>query len=810
MEKRDASNETISGFAEDVDLKSRSTWRKKKRSLPITEPSRARRPNTISREKFKLELSEEDVLAAANLHENFVRGQIVLTKLPKFDDTTHYGINANKEKDLLRLEIRRLIKDVTSVAPLLFDSDKILGSTTPEAYRIISNVADQIVCNLSVICHDNQLILFENCRQSGALAEAAKLFRTTRGSLRKRFQPNDKVKPREPEHIKPEADNMKVYFALVDYITSTVARVLLHLATSKSWRDSTLAILSRWSVKLKALIFNPAEYTLQALSDGEGIIQQLNTSEDRESVRVLRIIGRDDKDVAEDVAFGLHEETDATQLYYSFCASYRHYLHSIVSSATLSLHSNKAFMTQPSTFEVCSLVYETGHSRSLTMLAGDRAGDVCATSDKGYIHYSHTAMKMLCDNMEALKKKQSPSSTDERAVIKWQWSEGRKEQRTQEKTFETSQADDMVSILPLLSLSNPYITRKMIDIITLITITSEEEDPILQFEQKHFQAKFVITTADYIGRQQRVDERNGSFTDPEVVPVSGNILSKRIRAGTKLGLDLPNDNPEVLKNTANTTRSIADLKATKQYQRDEKLMRDWIFTTSSVTVKCRGYVAAVLAVCSIILGGGIAIPYCVKERITGVDPFQLTTFAWLVVGVTLIIAKGRYVTEWPWHDFLHGRVVCKSISDLADVTGIDAQMILNKLLYNEIETFIVTKGPYNGMFLRRLEVPETEGFSIDVPTLLSTLLASGFIVLKVLSLHGEHLIVLDVRKGTGLDYAVHEGMNTEYTCVDLGKQDLEGNEEDVPPDIPKVLYLIHGKVTYTKVLGLYVCNSSFG
>lgn len=69
---------------------------------------------------------------------------------------------------------------------------------------------------------------------------------------------------------------------------------------------------------------------------------------------------------------------------------------------------------------------------------------------------------------------------------------------------------------------------------TLITVISEESDPVLQFEQTHFQAKFVITTADYIGRQQRVDARHRSYTDPEVAPVSGNILSKRIRGMLRL------------------------------------------------------------------------------------------------------------------------------------------------------------------------------------------------------------------------------------------------------------------------------------
>lgn len=530
-----SSRSRSSGVAEDIGLESQSTGRRKKRASTGPNQPRPQHLNTISRDEFKLELSEDDVFAAANLHELFSHGEVVITDLPKFDDPTNYGLSADKEKDLLKLEIRRLIKDVKSDAPLLFNSGNILNSTKLEIFRTISDIADQIACNLSIISHDNQLILFENSRLNAQVGMAAKMFREARQSLRKRFQPNNKVKSMVPVHIKPEADNTKVYFALVDYLTSTVGRVLLHAATSKTWRNSILAILGRWSVKLKALNFDPAKYALQALADGEGIVEQLNASEDIEKTRVLKIYTHNnDEDNVEDAAFGLHDNSDATQLYYIFCGSSRSSLHSILFSATISLYSDKSFLTEPSTFEVCSLVYETGHSRSLALLAGDRSGDVCATSDKEYVHYSYIAMKLLFDNLEALKKKQRPPITEGQAVINWQWLEKRKEQMLIEETFKTSEADDIVSMLPLLSLSYPYATQKMIEFITFITVIAEEEDPVLQFEQKHFEAKFVITTADYIGRQQRVNVHHLLYKDPEVEPVSGNILCERIRGMTHL------------------------------------------------------------------------------------------------------------------------------------------------------------------------------------------------------------------------------------------------------------------------------------
>lgn len=253
----------------------------------------------------------------------------------------------------------------------------------------------------------------------------------------------------------------------------------------------------------------------------------------------------------------------------------------------------------------------------------------------------------------------------------------------------------------------------------------------------------------------------------------------------------------------------------QQYVKEEKRMQSWVFAETSVTVRCTGYIMAIMALCALILGGGLAIPFVVRNEIVGVDPFQITTFSWLVVGVILIVAKTRYVTEWPWHDFLHGRVVCKSVSDLAEVTGVDAQLILTKLLYDERNTTVVTRGPYNGMFSRRPEGLASDGFSIDVPAQLSTMLVSGFIILKVLSSSGEHLITLDVRKGTELDYAAHDGVDLKYlACLDLGKRDFDDEEEEEQSPKPqadrRVLYLSQDKVHYTKVLGLYICDALFG
>jgi hypothetical protein len=248
------------------------------------------------------------------------------------------------------------------------------------------------------------------------------------------------------------------------------------------------------------------------------------------------------------------------------------------------------------------------------------------------------------------------------------------------------------------------------------------------------------------------------------------------------------------------------------YQKEEEKMRDWIIAETSVTVTCRRYIISILAICAVILCGGIAIPFAVKDRIVGVDPFEITTFTWFIVGFILVLAKSRYVSYWPWHDFLHGRVVCNSVTDLADVTGVDAQLVLMKLLHNERKTTLTTRGPYNRMFARRELI--MGGFSINVEVKTSTMFASGFILLKVLSQDGEHLISLDVRKGAQLAYASKNALAAKYlSCLDIGKRYFDEDEIDTSHNQSKssrVLYLEENELNYNKVLGLYCGDSSFG
>ncbi|KAH8885811.1 hypothetical protein GQ53DRAFT_603004, partial [Thozetella sp. PMI_491] len=170
--------------------------------------------------------------------------------------------------------------------------------------------------------------------------------------------------------------------------------------------------------------------------------------------------------------------------------------------------------------------------------------------------------------------------------------------------------------------------------------------------------------------------------------------------------------------------------------RQDKLAKEaneWVFEETAIRVNCATYVYTVLALCSALAVGGLMIGIFlgtfVKNSIAlqGVDPFGFTTYAWIIAGFIMLIAKNIRVAEWPWRDFLLRRVTCRSLSELHAVTGVDEQDLLVYLLTMEYENVLKTKGPHNSIFMRR----EPQGFSIDVKPEVRTLLAAGIIFIKV-------------------------------------------------------------------------------
>ena len=155
---------------------------------------------------------------------------------------------------------------------------------------------------------------------------------------------------------------------------------------------------------------------------------------------------------------------------------------------------------------------------------------------------------------------------------------------------------------------------------------------------------------------------------------------------------------------------------------------------------------------------------------------------------------------------------------MCDASGIDAQTILMNLLLNEPDTVIRTRGPYNGMFTRQTFDPD--GFKINEAVHISTMMASGFIVLKVLNVFGELLVCLNVRRGSDFislseigEWLVFE--DKENYADDPATRDGDSvsdtkGERLVSSENKQVKQLTRRKVRIDRILGVYIGNTCFG
>lgn len=166
-----------------------------------------------------------------------------------------------------------------------------------------------------------------------------------------------------------------------------------------------------------------------------------------------------------------------------------------------------------------------------------------------------------------------------------------------------------------------------------------------------------------------------------------------------------------------------------QYTNRKHEAEHWEWTENSVLVYTKTYSFITLGIAVAIIGGCLSVPFIVGEGITGVDPFNLVTFSWLLAGAFLVVVKNRYVENWPWHDFLRGQIVCRSVRELAEVLDVEKQVVLLCLLHHEFQKPLLFDGPFCGPFQRR-SASGTKGFSINCPVEYKTMLAAGFIVLE--------------------------------------------------------------------------------
>ena len=483
-----------------------------------------RRKDIRPRKGRKFCFDKPGVLDICAHHEEYSHGGTTLKGLARFDDCRNYGVSEETERRLIGYEIDRLIMAIGTDGPFLFDSGGVFHDTGDDTFTEISHIADQIRLNFEIIKHDNTMHVLEHCPD--LMESAVNEFKQARRRLFGRYKQDEvHVQGCQPKILEPPERNLKAYFALVDYVTSSIGRLLFRCATSKYWENHLLSVLAQWATKLKVLSHNPAHYAAQSLDQGEDTLVQLVACMETRSITILKIRkaanAADHKDID-----ALDQETDITDRYYRENTFFREHVERLLKEVLDSMLNREDNKKLASFFELCTLVFRTGLDGVPTTLSNSRQGNISASSDAVRVNCSYTAMELAVRNIQAITalpnaplegaRKTDPNA----AVVDWEWSDQKIQGGKMRATTYVSRMDDLVSILVPLGLTSTYTSVRIDSLMSLASSGTEEDDPIIQFEPppQGFEAHLTVSTAQFVRKQ--TDPTVAQYHDPDVCSVS--------------------------------------------------------------------------------------------------------------------------------------------------------------------------------------------------------------------------------------------------------------------------------------------------
>lgn len=610
-----------------------------------------------------------------------------------------------------------------------------------------------------------------------------------------------------------QVSNLRQYYAFVDHLTAVLARVATHCIHSSYWRAAVLAVLAKLSTKLKIVAI-----------DLPGSIDSCL----RRNGGPLRLGGRFYDDGPNEAAaaavewqFPPIDDNDTVASRYSVENSVvGRWLQDCLAQMLVELSGargggrHQPLHFQEAEVDVSVLVFRAGANAVPTLVQQDRQGNVGGASERLGLVLTREAMELAIGVGGQLGRTVQQQQLAETAVCPpgevrldvcvERWGEGEldgHEIGVERRVVAITDAAGVVTVLVPLALAQPALGREfrmLLQEMSALNAFGELSPPALDFTAliSLRSGQPPRTDSEDSGdplRMPKSPSRAEEQSRPDAVPLSRSLLARN-RLHSLLRSSTNDFRSSFSASEEAATQTIRD--ATRSLDTIRDASSTWVIEETAVIVKCPVYVWTTVFLCFVLVAGGMMIGFLVGDRIAGVDPFGITNFTWVIAGFTLVIAKSVRVSDWPWRDFLLGRVRCRSVMELQNVTSMDAQDIIMFLLSTQTQNKLTTCGPFNKPFKSAAEA----GFSIDVQPELRTLMACGLVPVKVATLQGPHLVFLDLMPEAG----------NLLTVVDHSRRSLRTGESflgfAIPPDprsASDVKLQRYSNLAWVKVLGLY-------
>ena len=752
--------------------------------------------------------TEADVLEQVNSHlcyrEPDIAQDVEVRDLPVFDDITEYGEATEGQPQLWAKEVARLVESVTNNKPLEFLGSAKLDVDSSKSHELLATVADLVYQALNIVSFDGDCVYAEYDK------EAASALFSDRSYLNLQYLRNDDEDTSSDYDVRVLHGHRHDIFAFVDFTTAIMARIVREQAERKSMAVSTLAHLAKISTKIKVVSTNLLEFARISLDHSAQFSGAVGTDENPgrfdnarpPAVASTNHEGREGREGLTGFSGNLGEEEvrskkDALRsVYMRQCSMTRGWIVEVLFHIVFRLRGiSKLTRTSFNRYEISAIVYETGFERFNTLVFQDQNHNFSGTAEPLVIRCASTVLQILDSTARHIQTREQrlaasngihdPDPQSVGAQITWSYfvDKGDACHFPEETTTHLSRLplrtmNNVVSILIPLIFANPALVNQTSAFLTLtaginaIILAKDTDDVVLPRNSHRISASFCLDTEEYRAAQRSRGPKAPRSLSNSFIRQNGLLAGEKVaKIGRTSSFPFAALAMKPTQNKMPKFANVATLAASSAAASQEKSgeeafmsvdrirkrqqeldaasskMQGWVLEEKGVMVKCRAYVSTVMLICVLLVAGGIAVGVTVGDRIPGVDPFNVTTYCWVLAAFVVLVAKSARVHEWPWNDFLYGRVLCKSVSELSSVTGIHEQLIVAYLLQHEETSFLETRGPFNAVFRRRSE----DGFSIDRPLSLWTLLLSGLIMIEGRSLKGLELVCLDLRRGTHFD-----------------------------------------------------------
>ncbi|KAL3468087.1 hypothetical protein BJX64DRAFT_84605 [Aspergillus heterothallicus] len=681
----------------------------------------------------------EEILKGLAWHRSFpVEENYEIKNLPKFNDLTPYGIPEGKEYAAWTKEVERLARAADSQKPLLFEGrGSPWGPADKNGYANLHKLALQLQAALDICSLDTEVTLLESAprlhHRSSYLRSHARL------SMNFALEHDES---HYEESLRVENHNTPYLHDLIDYITCVLLRIFQRSMKGDFWLHNCIRVLATLAAKLKTLGYNLTEAATTSLAQSTQSQQRLSKkgseylpkefSMNRDGDGEKKGGEGDSRTSEEDIARSLPGKE-----YYLIMGFFNDSIIDMLLDAVNNLANGKVSKFSIDGFETSTLIYDdAGVHERLTLLYNERDGDIGATADPLVLESASVCLIVAFESWNSLAERYPETVgpvVDDRPHLELHWKKTRTEadgslahpesQDNSRGSLVVHEMHQVISLLVPYNLSCGQSPAHLHGFSTGVSFLARPQNPVRPFPQQRFLAAVAIRTSAYLNSRARLE------TDPEICTIAESVLAQKCLA-----------DGQITYNKFVTDQALRSKRAESRKDTRETLMKmkTWVIDEKSIIIPLRWYCWTMIGACLSLALGGVAIGFSVQTKIRGVDPSNITLFCWAVSGFFAFLAKELRVKNWRWRDFLQGRVVCCSVTEVCSTSNVKPQTFLAILLQLEHMMILSKRGPFHSAFTRKSD----DGFSIDVPIETMTFIDGGLIPVKVQSTYGAALVFL--------------------------------------------------------------------